>query len=44
MLDEREGEVAEHELHRAFNRQTLSARAAVVSAGPIFNLVFAVLA
>ncbi len=44
MLDEREGEVAEHELHRAFNRQSLSARAAVVSAGPIFNLVFAVLA
>ncbi len=44
MLDEREGEVPEQELHRAFNRQSLPARAAVVSAGPIFNLLFAVLA
>ncbi len=44
MLDEREGEVAAEELHRAFNRQSLPARAAVVSAGPIFNLLFAVLA
>lgn len=44
MLDEREGEVAPHELNRAFNRQSLPARMAVVSAGPIFNLLFAVLA
>jgi regulator of sigma E protease len=44
MLDEREGEVAAQELHRAFNRQSLPARMAVVSAGPIFNLAFAVLA
>ncbi len=44
MLDEREGEVAASELHRAFNRQSLPARAAVVSAGPIFNLLFAVFA
>lgn len=44
MLDEREGEVAEHELHRAFNRQNVYKRTAIVAAGPIFNLIFAVLA
>ncbi len=41
MLDEREGEVAEHEAHRAFNRQGLAKRAAIVVAGPVFNLIFA---
>ena len=44
MLDEREGEVAEHELPRAFNRQPLYKRTAVVLAGPLFNFLFAILA
>lgn len=44
MLDEREGEVAEHELHRAFNRQKLWKRFAIVFAGPAFNFIFAVVA
>ena len=44
MLDEREGEVAPHEQARAFNRQSLAARLAIVSAGPAFNLLFAVFA
>ncbi|MGC8806287.1 MAG: RIP metalloprotease RseP [Thiomonas sp.] len=42
MLDEREGEVAEAELPRAFNRQSLSRRAAIVAAGPAANLLLAV--
>ncbi|MCW8829120.1 MAG: RIP metalloprotease RseP [Gammaproteobacteria bacterium] len=44
MLDEREGEVADEELHRAFNRQPLSKRTAVVVAGPLFNFIFAIFA
>jgi regulator of sigma E protease len=44
MLDEREVEVAEEEKHRAFNRQPVWSRFTIVAAGPIFNLVFAVLA
>lgn len=44
MLDEREGEVAQEEVHRAFNRQTLGKRAAVVAAGPIANFLFAIVA
>ncbi len=44
MLDEREGEVAAHELHRAFNRQSLPVRSAIVAAGPVFNFLFAILA
>lgn len=44
MLDEREGEVADAELHRAFNRQSLAKRSAIVLAGPLFNFIFAVLA
>ena len=44
MLDESEGNVAEHELHRAFNRQSLATRVAVVVAGPAFNFLFAILA
>ena len=44
MLDESEGTVAEHERHRAFNRQPLSTRVAVVVAGPAFNFLFAVVA
>lgn len=44
MLDEREGPVAEDEKHAAFNNQSVWARIAIVAAGPIFNLVFAVVA
>ncbi|MCW8982932.1 MAG: sigma E protease regulator RseP [Gammaproteobacteria bacterium] len=44
MLDEREGEVDEADLERAFNRQPLHKRFAIVSAGPIANLLFAVFA
>ena len=43
MLDEREGAVAAGELNHAFNRKPLLSRAAIVSAGPIANLVLAVL-
>jgi regulator of sigma E protease len=43
MLDEREGTVAPDELHRTFNRQRLRNRVAIVSAGPIANLILAVL-
>lgn len=41
MLDEREGEVAAAEVHRAFNRQTIPVRSAIVAAGPLFNFIFA---
>lgn len=44
MLDEREGDVADKELHRAFNRQSLPVRSAVVAAGPFFNFLFAIFA
>ena len=44
MLDEREGEVAEHERDQAFNRAPLHKRAAIVAAGPGINFAFAVLA
>ena len=44
MLDEREGEVAEAELSRAFNRKPVSTRIAVVVAGPAFNFIFAIFA
>ncbi len=43
MLDEREGPVAPHDQHRAFNRKSLLQRTAVVAAGPIANLLLAVL-
>ncbi len=42
MLDESEGEVPAEDLHRAFNRQPLLKRGAVVLAGPAFNFLFAV--
>ena len=42
MVDEREGEVAEQDLPFAFNRQSVSARAAIVAAGPLFNLFLAI--
>jgi regulator of sigma E protease len=44
MLDEREGEVHEAELPRAFNRQPVTTRIAVVVAGPAFNFMFAIFA
>jgi len=43
MLDEREGEVATHELHLAFNRQPVLQRMAIVVAGPLANLLLAIL-
>jgi regulator of sigma E protease len=43
MLDEREGVVHPDELHRTFNRQPLRNRVAIVAAGPLANLVLAVL-
>jgi len=43
MVDEREGEVKSQDLPYAFNRQGLAARSAIVAAGPIFNLILAVL-
>lgn len=42
MLDEREAPVAPNLLHRAFNRQPASKRIAVVVAGPLANLLLAV--
>ncbi|MDA8364961.1 MAG: RIP metalloprotease RseP [Gammaproteobacteria bacterium] len=44
MLDETEGAVPPGDLHRAFNRQPLVKRGAVVLAGPAFNFLFAVAA
>jgi regulator of sigma E protease len=42
MLDEREGPVAPHELHRAFNRMNIRRRIAIVVAGPLANFVLAI--
>jgi len=44
MLDETEGSVPAKERKRAFNRQPVWKRIAVVVAGPLFNFLFAVLA
>jgi len=44
MLDEREAPVAEEQRHLAFNRKPVAARIAIVAAGPVFNLVLAVIA
>lgn len=44
MLDEREGPVADADLGQTFNRQPLKNRVAIVSAGPVANLLFAVFA
>ncbi|MCK5876443.1 MAG: RIP metalloprotease RseP [Candidatus Marithrix sp.] len=44
MLDEREEDVAPEELDRAFNRQSLKVRSAIVFAGPLLNFIFAILA
>jgi regulator of sigma E protease len=43
MLDEREAPVPEAQLHRAFNRKPVAQRFAIVAAGPVVNLLFAVL-
>ncbi|MET0542420.1 MAG: RIP metalloprotease RseP [Variovorax sp.] len=43
MLDEREAPVPAAERHLAFNTQPLRSRAAIVAAGPIANLLLAVL-
>ena len=43
MLDEREGPVAPQEAARAFNRQSVGKRFAIVVAGPLFNFAFAIL-
>ena len=42
MLDEREGDVPKAELARAFNRQPVWKRVAIVVAGPLFNFLFAI--
>ncbi len=44
MLDEREAEVDAADLPAAFNRKPLSSRVAIVVAGPLANLLFAVFA
>ncbi|HEU5339568.1 MAG TPA: RIP metalloprotease RseP, partial [Sulfuricaulis sp.] len=44
MLDETEGDVPASELPRAFNRQHVWKRMAIVIAGPLFNFLFAILA
>ncbi len=43
MADEREGDVPVRDLPRAFNRQSVWKRIAIVAAGPIANLLLAVL-
>ena len=39
MLDEREGDVAPHELSQAFTQKSVWQRFAIVAAGPLFNLI-----
>src|SRR4030095_11557433 len=43
MADERGGDVAWTDLPRAFNRQSVGTRMAIVVAGPVANLLLAVL-
>ncbi len=43
MLDEAEGDVPLPLAHRAFNRQSLRVRSAIVAAGPLANVLLAVL-
>ncbi len=42
MLDEREGDVDASEVHRAFNRQSVGKRFAIVVAGPLANFLLAI--
>ena len=44
MLEASRGEVAPEDLPRAFDRQSMPVRVAVVVAGPLFNFLFAVVA
>ena len=44
LLDERDGPVPPQDAHRAFNRRPPVARIAVLLAGPVANLLFAILA
>lgn len=44
MLDQNEGIVAPSELHSAFNNKPIWARMCVFAAGPLFNLLFAIIA
>jgi len=44
MLDEKDGEVRPEEVHRAFNRQPIWKRFAIIFAGPGFNFLFAIVA
>jgi regulator of sigma E protease len=44
LLDERDCAVSFADLGRAFNRQSASARIAILAAGPAFNLLFAIVA
>ncbi|HEY3645771.1 MAG TPA: RIP metalloprotease RseP [Gammaproteobacteria bacterium] len=44
MADEREGQVSEQDLPRAYNRQSVPKRLSVAVAGPFFNFGFAILA
>lgn len=44
MLDEREGEVPDGELSRAFNRKPVLQRIAIVAAGPLANFLLAIVA
>ena len=44
MLDEREGEVPDGQREQAFNNKPVLQRIAIVAAGPVVNLLFAVLA
>ncbi|HMX15278.1 MAG TPA: RIP metalloprotease RseP [Rhodocyclaceae bacterium] len=43
MLDEREGPVPDTDLGRAFNRQSVARRMAIVAAGPLANFVLAII-
>ncbi|MFA5081668.1 MAG: site-2 protease family protein, partial [Hydrogenophilaceae bacterium] len=43
MLDEREGDVADEDLPLAFNRKPVLQRMAIVVAGPLANLILAIL-
>lgn len=42
MLDERDGQVAASDLSKAFNRQPIKSRAAIVVAGPLANFLLAI--
>ncbi len=43
MLDEREGEVAQEDLHLTFNRQSVWKRMAIAAAGPVANFLLAII-